>query len=51
MTDTIKNSLEFYSNFLSAFPDKGKAFIQNLQGIKGSFPYLKELFGENRKNI
>ncbi|HNR65009.1 MAG TPA: MarR family transcriptional regulator [Atribacterota bacterium] len=46
-----QNSLEFYSIFLSALPDKGKAFIQNLQGIKGSFPYLKELFEESRKNI
>ncbi len=46
-----QNSLEFYSIFLSALPDKGKVFIQNLQGIKGSFPYLKELFEESRKNI
>ncbi len=45
-----QNSLEFYTHFLSALPDKGKSFGQNLKEMKRSIFYLKKYFEESRIN-
>lgn len=39
-----QDTLEFYTHFLSTFPDKGKSFGQNLRRIKGNTPNLKKYF-------